>query len=102
MQARRLNVSQRALTDLLEDYEYTSQFNPIAARRLLDDLNAKMASLAKLGLTGSPREFVPGLRAFPFRGRCIYFVIDETTMRVLRVLHGHQDVSADNFPTDET
>lgn len=53
MQARRLNVSQRALTDLLEDYEYTSQFNPIAARRLLDDLNAKMASLAELDLTGS-------------------------------------------------
>ncbi|RWX76139.1 type II toxin-antitoxin system RelE/ParE family toxin [Neorhizobium lilium] len=90
-------VSLRALDDLLEDYSYVADFNPAAARRLLDDINTKMMSLAQLGITGAARNFAPNLRAFPYRDRCIYFVVTETTMTVLRVLHGRQDITAADF-----
>lgn len=101
MRRRRLVVSKQALNDLLVAYNYISQFNPIAARRLLDDINRKMASMAKTGNSGVPRDHYPGLRAFPYRQRCIYFVIDETKLTVLRVLHGHQDISAIHFKQEE-
>jgi plasmid stabilization system protein ParE len=101
MQSRRLVISQRALDDLLADHSYIADFNPAAGRRLLDGLNAKMISLAKLGMTGVAREFFPGLRAYPYRGRCIYFIIVDGAMIVLRVLHGHQDISAEHF-TNQT
>ena len=97
MRSRQLVISLRALDDLLADHNYVADFNPAAARRLLDDLNAKIISLAKLGLTGTAREFIPGLRTFPYRNRCIYFVVTDSEMTVLRVLHGHQDISPDHF-----
>ena len=97
MRSRRLVVSLRALADLRADYSYIADFNPSAARRRLDDTNAKMMSLAKIGITGTAREFIPGLRAFPHRNRCIYFLIDDDTMTVVRVLHGRQKTSAEDF-----
>ncbi len=101
MKRRRLVVTAQALNDLLADHNYIAQFNPIAARRFLDDINGKMISLARYGITGVPRSFAPNLRAFPYRERCIYFIVDDNKMYVLRVLHGHQDISADHFKQEE-
>ena len=89
MKRRRLMVTAQALNDLLADHNYIAQFNPVAARRFLDDINLKMIWLARYGITGVPRNYVPNLRAFPYRDRCIYFVVDDQRMYVLRVLHGH-------------
>jgi toxin ParE1/3/4 len=97
MRSRRLLMSQRALDDLLGIYSYIANYNPTAARRLLDELTHKMEWMAKVGITGVGREFIPGLRAFPYRERCIYFLIDDGKMTVLRVLHGHQNISSDDF-----
>ena len=97
MQSRRLVMSQQALNDLLAIYKYIADFNPSAAEKLLNDLNRKIKSLAEHGITGVPRPFAAGLRAFPYRERCIYFVISENKMTVLRVLHGHQNISPDDF-----
>ncbi len=88
MKRRRLVVTAQALNDLLADHNYIAQFNPAAARRFLDDINVKMISLARYGITGVPRNYVPNLRAF----KKIY---------VLRVLHGHQDISANDFKQEE-
>jgi plasmid stabilization system protein ParE len=101
MRARRLVMSQRALNDLLDIYDYIAQFNPVAARRLLDDINAKIEWMATLGITGVPRDFIPGLRALPYQKRCIYFLVEERKLIVLRVLHGRQKVSPDDFQNIE-
>lgn len=101
MKRRRLVVTAQALNDLLVDHNYIAQFNPVAARRFLDDINAKMISLARCGITGVPRSFAPNLRAFPYRNRCIYFVVDDKKMYVLRVLHGHQDIATEDFKQEE-
>lgn len=101
MKRRRLVITAQALNDLLADHNYIAQFNPVAARRFLDDMNVKMISLARHGITGVPRSYVPNLRAFPYRDRCIYFVVDDKKLYVLRVLHGHQDISAEDFKQEE-
>jgi plasmid stabilization system protein ParE len=90
-------VSQKALNDLLAIHNYIADFNPVAARRLLDDLNDKINWMAEAGVTGVPRTFIPGLRAFPYRERCIYFVVNENTVTVLRILHGHQNTASEDF-----
>lgn len=62
------------------------------------DLNAKIEWIAKTGFTGVPRDWIrPGLRALPYRERCIYFRIDDDAVIILRVIHGRQDVSAQEF-----
>ena len=79
-------------------YNYIAAENPIAAARLLGQINKKFESIATLGLTGSPRdEFKIGLRAVPYKNRCIYFTVEDSHLRILRVLHGHEDISPEDF-----
>lgn len=53
------------------------------------------------GLTGVSRDFIPGLRAFSYRDRCIDLPVDNSTMAVLRILHGRQDITSKDFPESE-
>ncbi|WP_046600195.1 type II toxin-antitoxin system RelE/ParE family toxin [Neorhizobium galegae] len=91
-----------ARADLIEDHAYISLENPPAADRFVLDIFAKVHSFAELGLTGVEREFGTGIRSFAYRERIIFFRISETELTVLRVLHGHQNVSPDDFTTNET
>jgi len=62
------------------------------------DLSAKIEWIARTGFSGVSREWIrPGLRALPYRERCIYFRIDADMVTILRVLHGRQDVEAQEF-----
>ncbi len=97
MRPRQLKMSFEALDDLLGMYDHIAAFDGLAARRFLDDINGKIEWIAKLGIAGSPREFIPGLRAFPYRNRCIYFFIDDERLSVLRVLHGRQKIELSHF-----
>jgi toxin ParE1/3/4 len=97
MGPRRLVLTRRATRDLRAHYDYIFKFDPIAAKRLLDEINKKIEWIAELGITGVPRSFFPGLRAFPFKNRCIYFTITDEAIIVLRVLHGRQNTSPDDF-----
>ncbi len=94
-------MTQRALRDIREQYEFIAKTDPVAARRLLLDIDRKIHSMAELGLTGSPRPFSPGLRAYPYKNRCIYFVVSDDLLTVLRVKHGRQNTSSDDFSESE-
>ena len=62
------------------------------------DLTAKIAWIAEVDFTGSPRDHIAeGLRGFPYRERCIYYRSDPDCIVVLRVLHGAQDVKQQDF-----
>lgn len=97
MRRRPLKMSLEALNDLLGIYEYIAQFDAVTAKNFLDDINRKIEWIAELGITGSTRNFIPGLRAFPYRKRCIYFFIDDEKITVLRVLHGRQKAVLEDF-----
>ncbi|WP_312990546.1 type II toxin-antitoxin system RelE/ParE family toxin [Rhizobium populisoli] len=76
--------------------------DPVAASHFVRELTRKMEWVALSSFPGVPRdELSQGLKALPYRNRCIYFRTTETTVRILRVLHGHQNVSADYFKTEE-
>ncbi|WP_353765127.1 type II toxin-antitoxin system RelE/ParE family toxin [Nitrosomonas sp. H1_AOB3] len=79
-------VTDTAKADLSAIYEHIKRDNPTAAKIFINDLTNKLFSLAKSGVTGSPRDWISsGLRVFPYRERCFYFRIIEDTMIVVRV-----------------
>ncbi len=57
-----------------------------------------MFKIAELGLSGAPRDWIRhGLRAFPYRQRCIYFQVFDERVIIIRVLHGSQDIDRQEF-----
>ena len=77
-----------------------AQTNEAAAADFVTDLSEKMAWIAQTGFSGMARDWIrPGLKAYPYRDRCFYFRIDETSVYMLRVLHGKQDVDRQEFPS---
>ena len=96
--SRRYRYSRRALRDLVQIYKFVAKTDIIAADRLIEGIRRKVASIAKTGYTGVPRdEFAPGLRAFIFKNHCIYFQVTASHLHVIRILHGRQDISSENF-----
>ncbi|WP_232363988.1 type II toxin-antitoxin system RelE/ParE family toxin [Ciceribacter selenitireducens] len=72
--------------------------SPHYARAFLADLTAKIAWIAEVDFTGSPRDHIlEGLRGLPYRDRCIYFRTYPDRIVILRVLHGAQDVGPLDF-----
>jgi toxin ParE1/3/4 len=95
----RLILTDTARADLAEIYDHIKQDSPAAAKAFVTDLTEKLFSLAQKGVTGSSRDWISmNLRAFPYRERCFYFRIIDGAMIVVRILHGKQDVTAQEFP----
>ena len=92
--------STAALADLRRIYRYvlSESKNTDIADRFVIDLETKMRAVAASGYSGVARDHVAeNLRAFPYRQRCFYFRIDGKEMLVVRVLHGRQDLSLEQF-----
>ncbi|MGA1801232.1 type II toxin-antitoxin system RelE/ParE family toxin [Rhizobium sp. HT1-10] len=95
---RRLIWSGTARADLIEQYRHIAESNPLVADRFILTLERKVRSLARLGLTGVSRDTLkPGMRSFAYRQRVIYFVVRDQELFVIRILHGHQDTSHEDF-----
>jgi toxin ParE1/3/4 len=102
MRSRRFRLSERAADDLTEIYDYIANANPDAAQPVIDGIDAKIRSIATLGLTGSPRDDMRSdLRTTVFRNYLIYFRITPSHLLIVRILHGRQDISSEDFPESE-
>lgn len=100
--SRDFELSIPAIRDLGSIYDYIAASNPAAARRLLSEINRKIAWIAESGFLGVPRdELSLGLRALPFKDRCIYFRVMGSRIYIVRILHGRQDISSEDFPESE-
>lgn len=88
-----------AREDLTKIFVYLAETAGIdIATSFVADLTARMWWIADTGFNGAPRDWIrPGLRALPYRERCIYFRIDDETVTIMRVIHGRQDMSAQEF-----
>ncbi|WP_438749285.1 type II toxin-antitoxin system RelE/ParE family toxin [Pararhizobium sp. O133] len=101
--SRKYRYSRRAIRDLARIYNFISKTDVVAADRLIQSIERKIASIAQTGFTGVSREdFVPGLRAFVHKNHCIYFQVANSHLLIVRVLHGRQDVSSTDFPESDT
>ncbi len=64
----------------------------------LADLTAKIAWIAEVDFTGSPRDHISeGLRGLPYRSRCIYYRSHDDRIEILRVKHGAEDIRPQDF-----
>ena len=96
--ARTLVLTDLALRDLRDIHACIAADSPANADAFLADLTARIEWIAEDGFTGVPRDHISvGLRAFPYRRRCIYFRHEQTRTLILRVVHGAQDVEQLQF-----
>lgn len=102
MRRRRFRLSERAADDLTAIHDYIADINPGAARRVIDGINAKIRSIAALGLTGTSRDDMRSdLRVVIFRNHLIYFRVTASHLLIVRILHGRQDMTSKDFPESE-
>ncbi|WP_096171962.1 type II toxin-antitoxin system RelE/ParE family toxin [Cohaesibacter sp. ES.047] len=99
MSPKRLVLAPKAQDDLTGIFVYIAQEEDVGtAATFVADLTAKIQWIADTDFPGVPRDWIrPGLKALPYRKRCIYFRTDEDTVTVLRIIHGRQDVEAQEF-----
>ena len=96
--SKRLVVTGPARRDLRNIQRFISRSSPVAAESFVRDLADKMRWIAEVEFTGSPRDHLSqGLRALPYRSRTIYYRHDETSVRILRVMHDAQNVDPTDF-----
>ncbi|VAW22914.1 hypothetical protein MNBD_ALPHA12-1715 [hydrothermal vent metagenome] len=68
------------------------------AALFISELNQKIEWISRADFTGSPRDHMrKGLRAMPYRGRCIYFRSYPERIVIVRVLHSAQDITEQEF-----
>lgn len=96
--AKLLVLTESARRDLRNIFDYIARENPEEAHRFLADLTSRIEWIAEAEFTGAPRDHIqPGLRAYPYRRRCVYFRHEGTRTLILRVVHGAQDVDQISF-----
>lgn len=72
--AKELIIAPLALADLQGIRRYIAESIPHYAREVLADLTMKISWIAEVDFTDSPRDHISeGLRAYPYRQRCIYY-----------------------------
>ncbi|MGE6739084.1 type II toxin-antitoxin system RelE/ParE family toxin [Allorhizobium pseudoryzae] len=99
---RRLLWTETARADLVDAYRYLAELNEQAADRLILGLEAKARMMAESGLTGRDRsELAPDVRSVAYRSRILFFRTTPDEVIILRVLHGHQDLSDDLFDEEQ-
>lgn len=102
MKRRRFRLSERAADDLTSIFDYIAVENPRAARHVLDGLQAKIRSISAMGVTGVATDLAQsGLRKVVFRNYVIYFRFTPSMLLVLRILHGRQNTTPDDFPESD-
>jgi len=95
---KRLIIAPLAREDLRGIRRFIAESSPFYAREFLADMAARIAWIAEVDFTGSPRDHIsPGLRGFPYRQRCIYYRSYPDRIVILRVMHGAQDVKPQDF-----
>ncbi|RFB96837.1 plasmid stabilization system [Rhizobium leguminosarum bv. trifolii] len=98
MKPKRLLIAPSAIKDLRNIRRYIAESSPHYAREFLDDLTAKIAWIAEVDFTGSPRDHIAeGLRGLPYRNRYIYYRSYHDRVVVLRVKHGAEDIKPQDF-----
>jgi toxin ParE1/3/4 len=92
---RQLIITSTATADLDDIYDYIAADSPETAERFVTSLLADLHRIAYIGVTGVARDSIrPGLRMHPFGKYCAYFYIDDTHLKVSRVLHSRQDINS--------
>lgn len=90
---RKVQLAARARLDLRDILLYLRQNSPPAARRFLDNLNARFALLARFPEMGLQRpELRPNLRSTVIDSYLIFYQSEKRRIKVIRIVHGARDL----------
>ena len=94
----RYGLTPAAEADLDAIAIYVAERNPTAAIALLDDFERRWELLATQPYSGRSRHDVaPELRSLVMRSYVAFYKVEDGVVSILRVLHGSQNISADDF-----
>ena len=90
---RRLLRTERARQDLIDIWLYVADNDPTAADGVLDRIDNACRLLTASPEMGPARNDIrPGLRYLPVTPYLILYRATDTTLEIVRVLHGRRDV----------
>jgi toxin ParE1/3/4 len=91
---RKLLIKRQARVDLLDIWDYIAADNVTAANRVLQKLDAAMRGLADMPGKGHTRAEVrdPRYRFWTVYSYVIAYRYDDTTLTVVRVVHGRRNL----------
>lgn len=92
----RIELSERAGTDLLGIYRYVAKRNPSAAEAVLTEIDRKFDLLKNFPLIGRDRSALrPGIRSILAHRYPIFYELIADRVVVVRVLDGRRDIDAE-------
>lgn len=97
---RHLRYSESAESDIIDIIEYISVHNSsVVAERFTAELQQRCLQLASMpGLMGRARPTLGvGIRSRAFGNYIIYLKYMGSTMRIVRILEAHRDISSDDM-----
>src|SRR5215831_7236576 len=90
--------SPQAEADLFAIWDFIAADSVRAADALIDRIDATFDMLADTPLAGRTRgDLLKNLRSFPVGNYIIFYVSIPTASKVVRVMHGRQDIDADDM-----
>jgi toxin ParE1/3/4 len=90
---RKLRISPRASSDLIEIWSYIADDSVANADAFIDKLYETMQLLAGKPGSGRQREdLAAGIQSFPFGRYIIFYRVVTGAIEIVRVLHGARDI----------
>jgi toxin ParE1/3/4 len=95
----RLELTTPAREDLLDVWAYIAGHDETAADNYLEELRRRALELIKHPELGRKRdEVIPGIRSLLFRNHLIFYRVEASAIKVLRILHGNMDLKRADYP----
>jgi toxin ParE1/3/4 len=90
----RYRLTPSAKSDLIEIWNYTVEsWGKKQAEKYLQDVEDKLNQLAANPQLGKQRpEIVPGYYSFPVRKHIIFYLISDSHIDIIGILHGRMDI----------
>ena len=90
--------SPQAELDITSIWQFIAEDNLKAADALIDRIEAAFDMLAQAPMAGRARDDLgSNFRSFPIRSYIIFYVPVSDGIEVVRVMHGRQDIGADDM-----
>jgi toxin ParE1/3/4 len=94
----RARKSPQTEIDLTSIYNFIAHDSPGTANTWLERIESTFDMLAEMPHGGRARDdLMPGLRSFPVGNYIIFYQPVPDGVVVIRVMHGHQDIDADDM-----
>ena len=92
---KELTISNEAIADLEEIWDYVAEDSPINADRFIDKIYGKCLDLTELEGVGRQRnELIKGILSLPFRKYVIFFRRSKNKIEIVRVLRSSRNIES--------